>query len=29
MVPEWIWELALSTKASAAMDQIVGYLSAS
>lgn len=25
MAPEWIWELALSTKASAAMEQIVGY----
>lgn len=25
MVPKWIWELALSSKASAAMEQIMGY----
>lgn len=25
MAPKWIWELALSSKASAAMEQIMGY----
>lgn len=25
MAPEWIWELPLTSKASAAMEQIMGY----